>query len=117
MRLLVAAAVLVVPAAASADDWFVAPGGTGDGSTAAPSGGTQAACAVDAPGDVVTVAPGTSTQAVQTVRPGLDGAPITVRGAAGAIAAATGRVLTITHPNHVFEQRVLDGEYGPDDAV
>jgi Protein of unknown function (DUF1565) len=109
--------LLLAPATAAAQDWYVAPGGAGDGSKGAPFGTIQAALDSAMPGDVVHVAPGTYTQGFQTRRAGMEGAPITVRGEAGVLVTTAGRVLTVAHPNHMFEQLVLDAQYADQDAV
>jgi hypothetical protein len=109
--------VLLAPAAAAAQDWYVAPSGAGDGSMGAPFGTIQAALDVAAPGDVVHVAPGTYAQGAQTRRAGREDAPITVRGEAGVLVTAAGRLLTVAHPHHVFEKIVFDAQYADQDAV
>ena len=100
-----------------ARDWFVAAGGTGDGSMAAPFGTIQRGLDAAMPGDVVRVAAGTYSAAMQTVRAGSADAPITVRGEAGAIVSLAGRILTVSHAYHVFEQLELDAQYADQDAV
>ncbi|HEY5927300.1 MAG TPA: choice-of-anchor Q domain-containing protein [Kofleriaceae bacterium] len=116
MRWLVVALVLA-PSLAHARDWFVAPGGSGDGSAGAPFGSIQTAIGAAMPGDVIQVAAGTYMEALQTQRAGDAAATITIRGADGAIVTAAGRTITIRHPFHVIENVVFDGQYGDDDAV
>jgi hypothetical protein len=110
--------ILVLSAAGQADarDWYVATGGTGDGSAGSPFGTIQQGLDAAMPGDVVTVAAG-MYGAIETRRAATVDAPITVRGETGVIATAVGRVLTVSHPHHVFERIVFDGQYGDDDAV
>ena len=108
----------VLGSSASAADWYVAAGGSGDGtSQASPLGSIQGALDVAAAGDVVHVAAGMYAQPIQTVRAATADRPITVRGETGAVVSVAGRVLTISHPYHVFEQLVLDAQYADQDAV
>jgi hypothetical protein len=83
----------------------------------APFGTIQAAIDGAGPGDVVHVAPGTYAQGIQTKRAGMEGSPITVRGEAGVLVTAAGRLLTVAHPHHVFEKIVFDAQYADQDAV
>jgi hypothetical protein len=101
-------------------EWFVAPGGTGSGTSAAPFGRIQDGLNAAQPGDVVTVRPGTYTEALRTVREGVSGAPIRLRAAAGrgsVVVTAPGRVLTVDHAYLTVDGLVLDGQYGADDTV
>jgi hypothetical protein len=97
--------------------WFVAVGGTGDGSAAAPFGSVQAALDVAQPGDLVEVAAGVYTQAIATKRAASAALPITVRGTGGVVVRLAGRVLTVAHPYHVFEKLAFDAQYADADAV
>jgi hypothetical protein len=97
--------------------WFVAVGGTGDGSMAAPFGSVQAALDVAQPGDTVEVAAGMYTQAIVTKRAATEDAPITVRGTGNVVVSVAARVLTIAHPYHVFEKIAFDAKYADADAV
>ena len=98
-------------------DLYVAVGGTGDGSMAAPFGSVQAALDVAVPGDVIHVDNGTYTAGFVTKRAGMEGAPITVRGGPQTLITVAGRVLTVSHPYHVFENMKLDAQYADQDAV
>src|SRR5262245_57650870 len=64
---------------AGAAEWFVAPGGTGTGTEAAPLGRIQAAIQLAQPGDTVTVLPGSYAETLRTVRDGMPPRPIRVR--------------------------------------
>jgi hypothetical protein len=107
-------------ASAVAGTWFVAPGGTGPGTTAAPFGTIQAGIDAARPGDVVHVAPGTYRESLRTVRAGSSSARITIRAPEGrgtVTVHGDGRVLTVGHPYVTVEGLILDGNYGSDDAV
>lgn len=111
---------IVVTAPAQATEWFVAPGGTGNGTRAAPFGRVQDGLNATLPGDTVTVLPGTYAGAVQTVRSGSSGLSIRLRaqGARGSvILTAPGRVLRVDHAHVTVEGLVLDGQYGAADTV
>jgi hypothetical protein len=119
-RISLAVAFLSSWQTATAATLHVALGGTGDGTASAPYGRIQDAIGVAHAGDVVLVEPGTYAESLRTIRPGSDGAPITVK-AAGArgsvIVRASGRVLTVGHPYFTVDALVLDGNYGQDDIV
>jgi hypothetical protein len=108
---------LVAPGAAT--EYFVAPGGVGNGSGSFPFGRIQDALIAARPGDTITLAPGTYTENLATVRSGSSGAPITLRATQSRTAVVTrpGRVLTVSHAFVVIEGLVLDGQYGSDDIV
>jgi hypothetical protein len=117
-----AAAGLVTGSAplASAATFHVAAGGTGAGTSAAPFGRIQDAINAAHPGDIVLIRAGTYAETLRTVRGGSPAARITVRASGGrgtVIVRTTGRVFTISHPYTTIEGLVLDGNYGPDDAV
>ena len=115
-----AALVSGTAVAAEATEWFVAPRGSGSGTTSAPFGGIQDALTVAQPGDTVTVRPGTYAESIRTRRGGSPGLPIRVRaeGPRGSVlVTARGQVLRVNHPYVVIEGLVLDGQYGVSDTV
>ena len=108
------------PASAGATEWFVAPGGAGPGTSAAPFGTIQDGLNAALPGDTVTVAPGTYVESLRTVRHGEHGMPIRVRAAQGrgsTVVTSPGRVLSAGHAYFVVDGLVLDGQYGAADTV
>ena len=105
---------------ASATEWFVAPGGTGTGTSTSPFGGVQQALNAALPGDTVTVRPGTYSGAVRSVRNGSAAARIRVRAqnARGSATLTTaGTVLRVDHAYLIVEGLVLDGQYAAADTV
>ena len=112
-------ALLSLASPAVAAEWFVAPGGVGNGSGSFPFGRIQDALNAARAGDVITVAPGTYTETLLSVRNGAAGAPITLRAAQPRMAVVTraGRVLSVGHAYLVVDGLVLDGQYGGDDIV
>ena len=101
-------------------EWFVAPGGSGNGSSASPFGRIQDGLNAAQPGDIVTIRSGTYNESLTTVRGGAAGQPILLRSAAGrgsVLVTNPGRVLTVSHPYFALEGLVLDGRYGVDDVV
>ena len=112
--------VLLAPTGVEASEWFVAPGGAGNGASGSPFGRIQDALKVAQPGDVVTIAPGTYNEALTSVRAGSSNARITVRAAQGrgsVIVTTAGRVLTVRHAYVTVDGLVLDGKYGLSDTV
>ena len=120
VRVAMITALLMVARAADATEWFVAPGGIGNGTSGAPFGRIQQGLNAAQPGDVVTVQPGTYPESLRSVRHGTVGKPIRLRaqGSRGSVVVTVrGRVLTLHHANLVVEGLVLDGQYGAADAV
>jgi len=101
-------------------EWFVAPGGRGSGTSAAPFGRIQDGLRAAQAGDVITVRAGTYPERLRTIRAGAAGAPVRLRAADGrgsVVVTAAGRVLTVEHPSVTVDGLVLDGQYGADDTV
>jgi serralysin len=104
---------------AYATEWFVAPGGTGAGTSAAPFGHVQTALESAQPGDTVTVLAGTYSASLRTVRNGTASSPIILRAATRGTAIITwaGNVFSLNHSYYVVDGLVFDGQYGSDRAV
>jgi hypothetical protein len=105
---------------AGATEFFVAPGANGNGSSTAPFGRIQDDLNAAQPGDVVTVRAGSYFEALRTARSGIPAARITLRSADGrpsVLVTSRGRVFTVDHQYFTIDGLVLDGEYGPDDAL
>jgi hypothetical protein len=105
---------------AFAAEWFVVPGGTGNGSSAAPFGRIQDGLNWAQPGDIVTVLPGTYTETLESVRNGTAAQPILIRaqGARGTtVVTYPGTVLRARHTYLRFERLVFDGQYAQADAI
>src|SRR5687767_1630773 len=119
VRVAAAWAILVIAAPAQAAEWFVAPGGSGNGSAADPFGRVQDGLNAANPGDIITVLPGTYSGAVQTVRSGTAAARITLRAQSSrqATLTAPGRVVRVDHAYITVEGLVIDGQYGAADTV
>lgn len=103
-----------------AAEYFVAPGGSGSGSSGAPFGRIQDALAVAGAGDVITIQPGVYTESLETVRAGLPGAKVRVRSAGGlgsVTVTANARVLRVSHAHVTVEGLVIDAKYAQQDAV
>jgi hypothetical protein len=101
-------------------EWFVAPGGAGSGSSEDPFGSIQSAIDAAQPGDVITIRPGTYSEALTTARNGAESSPIRLRAAEGrgsVVVTASGRVLNVFHPYVIVEGLILDGQYGLSDTV
>lgn len=107
------------PPSAHAADWFVAPGGTGNGTASSPFGRIQHALDAAQPGDTVWVSSGTYREALRSVRAGASSARVTVRAtvARQALVTVPGTVLRVDHPYHAFDGLVLDGQFALADLV
>lgn len=102
-----------------ATEWFVAPGGTGRGTSQEPFGRVQDGLNAAQPGDTVTLRPGTYNESVRTVRHGAAGSPIRVRAheRGSALLTSSGTVLRVDHAYIHIDGLVLDGRYGAADTV
>jgi hypothetical protein len=112
--------VMGAPTASSGAEWFVVPGGHGDGSRASPFGRIQQGLDTARPGDIVSVTAGTFVESVATSRNGEARSPITLRAISGrgtVVITSRGRVVSIQHPHYVLDGLILDGQYGADDIV
>jgi Protein of unknown function (DUF1565) len=100
---------------------FVSPGGddAADGSAAAPLRTIQAGLERATPGAVITLAPGVYRENPVTVRDGVPGQPITIRGPetgkdrAGRYRATlfgTGRVISVNHSHYTLDGFTVDGQ-------
>jgi hypothetical protein len=111
----------MLAAPASAAEWFVAAGGSGNGTKAAPFGRIQDGLNAAMPGDTVTVGAGTYSEALRTPRGGLPGMTIRLHtlGPRGSVVVttATATVFRISHPHLIVEGLVFDGGYGAFDTV
>lgn len=103
-----------------ATEWFVAPGGAGAGTSAAPFARIQDGLNAAQPGDTVTVRPGRYAESIHSVRSADAELPITLRAerARGSVVVTSnGLVLRVDHPYFVAQGLVLDGQYGSADTV
>ena len=91
--------------------WYVAPGGTGDGTQASPFGRIQDALNVAGAGETVTVSAGIYNESLVTRRNG-----VRLTGVGAATVTASGRVLDVQHTTTVEDLR-LDGQFGPNDTI
>lgn len=114
------AAGLAAALPAGADTLYVAPGGRGTGSPAAPFGRLQDALAVAGAGDEVVLRPGTYAEAVRTVRGGTSARRLLIRAerpGTALLTTASATVVRVSHPFITLAGLVIDGQYGPYDAV
>ena len=112
--------LMLFPDSATAREWFVAPGGAGNGTASSPFGAVQTAIDVAQPGDTVRVRTGTYKESIRTVRSGAAKAPITIRSddASGPVLMTIrGTVLQIDHSFIVVEKMIFDAAYAPRNAV
>jgi hypothetical protein len=105
---------------ARAHTLYVAPGGRGAGTSAAPFGSLEDALAVAMAGDEVVLMPGTYAEGVRTVRGGTSARRLVIRAEQQGTALLTtgsGTVVRVSHPFITIRGLVIDGQYGAYDAV
>jgi hypothetical protein len=103
-----------------ADTLYVAPGGRGAGTAAAPFGSLRDALAVAAAGDEVVLRPGTYAEGVRTVRGGTTARRLVIRAEQPGTALVTtgsSTVVRVSHPFVTIRGLVIDGQYGPHDGL
>ncbi len=111
----------MLAAPASATEWFVVAGSSGNGTKAAPFGRIQDGLNAAMPGDTITVGAGTYSESLRTVRGGLPGSSIrlhttTPRGSV-VVTTTSATVLRVSHPHLTVEGLVFDGGYGAFDTL
>ena len=114
-------AAALTPFSTAASTVYVAPGGAGDGTAGNPFGRIADALAVAVAGDTVLLKPGTYAERLRTVRGGASSAVrLVIRAESDGTAilsSGTGNVLRVSHPYVTIRGLVVDGQYGPYDAV
>ncbi len=113
-----AATLTLLPAHAAT--LYVAPGGTGAGSSTNPFGRVADALVVAVAGDAIVLRPGVYSETTRTVRGGVVGRPIVIRAELPGTAMLTTRAGTVLRVSHAFvtvQDLVIDGQYGQYDTV
>jgi hypothetical protein len=113
-------AVALLPSSTSASTLYVAPGGAGDGTAGNPFGRIADALAVAVAGDTVLLKAGTYSERVRTVRGGTASKRLVIRAESDGtaiLANGAGTVVRVSHPYVTIRGLVIDGQYGPYDAV
>ncbi len=113
-------AAALIPSSTSASTLYVAPGGTGDGTSINPFGRIADALAVAVAGDTVLLKAGTYSERLRTVRGGTSSRRLVIRAESDGTAiltSGTGSVVRVSHPYVTIRGLVIDGQYGPYDAV
>jgi hypothetical protein len=116
----VVVATALIPFSTAASTVYVAPGGTGDGTSANPFGRITDALSVAVAGDTVLLKPGTYSERIRTVRGGTSSRRLMIRAESDGTAILTNRggtVVRVSHPYVSIRGLVVDGQYGPYDAV
>jgi hypothetical protein len=110
----------LIPFSTAASTLYVAPGGTGSGTSSAPFGRIADALAVAMAGDTVVLKTGTYFERLRTVRGGSSSKRLTIRAASdgkAVLSSGGGNVVRVSHPYVTIRGLVVDGQYGPYDAV
>jgi hypothetical protein len=116
----VALVVALIPFSTNASTLYVAPGGTGNGTSASPFGRIADALAAASAGDTVILKTGTYAERVRTVRGGTSASRLTIRAESDGkaiLSSASGSVVRVSHPYVTIRGLVVDGQYGPYDAL
>ncbi|HZI78758.1 MAG TPA: choice-of-anchor Q domain-containing protein [Vicinamibacterales bacterium] len=116
----VAVAAAVSPFSTDASTLYVAPGGVGNGTSSSPFGRIADALAVAVAGDTVLLKPGVYSERVRTVRGGTSVSRLVIRAETDGkaiLSSAAGNVVRVSHPYVTIRGLVVDGQYGPYDAV
>jgi hypothetical protein len=112
--------LLWIPFSTTASTLYVAPGATGDGTAANPFGRIADALAIAVAGDTVVLKAGTYSERFRTVRGGTSASRLTIRSEVDGqaiLASGAGTVVRVSHPYVTIRGLVVDGQYGPYDAV
>ena len=115
-----AVAVALLPFSTNASTLYVAPGGTGTGTSSAPFGRIADALALALAGDTVVLKAGTYAERFRTVRGGTSTSRLTIRAEVDGkaiLASNAGTVVRVSHPYVTIRGLVVDGQYGLYDAV
>lgn len=115
-----AVATALIPFSTTAATLYVAPSGTGNGTFSAPFSRIADALAVAVAGDTVVLKAGTYSERLRTVRGGTSSRRVTIRAerdGAAVLSSGKGTVVRVSHPYVTIRGLVVDGHYGPYDAV
>ena len=110
----------LTPISTTAATLYVAPGGTGNGTSTNPFGRIADALAIAVAGDTVMLKAGTYSERVRTVRGGTSAKRLIIRSEVdgkAVLASGGGNVLRISHPYVTVRGLVVDGQYGLYDAM
>ena len=113
-------AAALTPFSTHASTLYVAPGGTGDGTSGNPFGRIANALAVAVAGDTVVLKSGTYSERLRTVRGGTSSSRLVIRSESNGkaiLASGAGNVLRVSHPYITIRGLVVDGQYGQYDTV
>jgi hypothetical protein len=111
---------VLIPFSTDASTLYVEPGGTGTGTSSAPLGRIADALAVAVAGDTVVLKSGMYSERLRTVRGGTSSKRLTIRADTNGkaiLSSAGGNVVRVSHPYVTIRGLVVDGQYGPYDAV